>query len=310
LRSHAAAPDLPARWKRAIVAAGRAAADDRMPVRTREAALGLMGRPGGPNVETEFLCDLVAEDGVLRDAAMAALRRQIKPETADLLLARWRRTSPAARPAVVELLLSRSEWTLKLLESVAAGRIRSHEVPLQTQDRLRQGRDERVRDLAAKAFPARPTGDRDELIGRYQSALKEKGRAEEGAKVFEANCAACHPLAGVGHPVGPDLASMRGKEPDYLLKNILDPSAVVEPRFLNYQIVLKNRRSLAGVISAESDATLTLEYGSGVSETVARSAIAEIRATDTSMMPEGFESAITPSQMADLIAFLKAPAGK
>ena len=76
------------------------------------------------------------------------------------------------------------------------------------------------------------------------------------------DCAACHRVAGVGHDVGPDLAIVRDKDVDYLVKNILDPNAVVEPRFINYVIAMKDGRTLSGVIKTESAAEVTLVAGS------------------------------------------------
>ena len=94
------------------------------------------------------------------------------------------------------------------------------------------------------------------------------------------------------------------------MQNILDPGAVVEPRFVNYHVVTRDRRSISGVIKAETGTSLTLAAGNGATETVARSDVKEIRATGVSMMPEGFEAAFTPRQMADLIAYLKSPSRK
>jgi hypothetical protein len=93
------------------------------------------------------------------------------------------------------------------------------------------------------------------------------------------------------------------------VQNILDPSAIVEPRFASYTVLTKDRRVLSGLITAESASSLTLAGGAGATETVARAAVKDIRASSLSMMPEGFESAITPEGMAHLIAFLRSTAG-
>src|SRR5439155_25132425 len=94
-------------------------------------------------------------------------------------------------------------------------------------------------------------------------------------------------------------------DPDYSVQNILDPSAIIEPRFVYYQVVTKDRRSIAGVMKSETDSALTLQSGNGVTETVARADVKEVRAQSTSMMPEGFEASYGPQQLADVIAFIK-----
>lgn len=304
-KSSGVANDVADRWVATVEAARLIAVDAAADSALREAAIGLVGRPGGPKVDLDLLCDLAVRNEALRGAATAALRRGHESQTADRLIARWDGASPAARASVVDLLLGRDEWAAALLRAIEHGKIRPQEIPLQSRKRLTEHGDESNRQLAAKLFPDKLTGDRAALIERYQAEMKTPGRAADGAAIFAANCTACHALAGVGHAVGPDLAALRDKEPQYLLKNILDPSAVIEPRFINYQIVLKDHRVVAGVISAESDAAITLESGAGARETIERSKVAKIRAADVSLMPEGFESAISPAQMADLIVYLK-----
>src|SRR5204862_4928006 len=111
-------------------------------------------------------------------------------------------------------------------------------------------------------------------------------------------------LGEMGFAVGPDLAALRAKEPDYWLKNILDPNAVIEPRFVAYAIETRDDRSLSGVIKTETASSLTLVSGSGVTETIARSDIKSIRASNLSLMPEGLEQAMSVQDMADLLAFV------
>ena len=68
---------------------------------------------------------------------------------------------------------------------------------------------------------------------------------------------------GMGYAVGPDLSALRAKEPDYWLKNILDPNAVIEPRFVAYAIETRDDRSLSGVIKTETASSLTIVSGNG-----------------------------------------------
>jgi putative heme-binding domain-containing protein len=103
---------------------------------------------------------------------------------------------------------------------------------------------------------------------------------------------------------------LRDKDVDYFLKNILDPNAVVEPRFVAYNVELKDERSMLGIIKTENASGLTLVMGGGQTETLARADVKEIRASSLSLMPAGLEEAIAPVEMADLIAYLKAGAGE
>lgn len=296
------------RVARVLADAKRVAADAGAPDPMREAAVRLLGRGEADAKELALLCDLATTAGTpdaIRAGAITALRRQSSPAVAEKLLAAWPRTGPTARADVLSLLLGRDEWAVPLLDAVRKGVVRASDVALAERQRLTQHENPTIRELAIVAFPSEPVGSRAEVLDQYRSVGTLTGDPAKGAEVFALNCASCHLLGGTGHAVGPDLAALRGRDVEYLVKNILDPAAVVEPRFTYYTVVLKDRRVLAGVIKSETPAELTIQSGSGVTETVARSAVKEIRASSTSMMPEGVEAAVTPQGMADLIAFVR-----
>jgi hypothetical protein len=51
---------------------------------------------------------------------------------------------------------------------------------------------------------------------------------------------------------------------------------------------------------------MTLRSGPGEEETILRGRISEIRASDVSLMPEGFEDNLSRQDIADVIAFMQA----
>jgi putative membrane-bound dehydrogenase-like protein len=283
--------------------AGQAGAD----AHARRWALELLGSREAPPDDLAVLCDAAAtRDDETRAVAIDALRRQTSPAVADLLLASPRKWRLDARAPLMDLLIGRDEWALKLLEAVRKGTVRPAEISLTDRDRLMRSDDRRVWSLAGEVLPVRADGNRAAVVARYKTAAALRGDAARGATFFARDCAACHALGNVGHAVGPDLSTLRDKDPDYFVQNILDPSAVVEPRFVYYQVITKDRRVLAGVLKSETPAALTLQGGNGITESVARADVREVRPTNTSMMPEGFESNYSPQDLADLIAFVRA----
>ena len=52
-----------------------------------------------------------------------------------------------------------------------------------------------------------------------------------GRALFAKTCAKCHTLFGVGGKVGPDITGSNRANLDYLLENILDPSAVIPKEY-------------------------------------------------------------------------------
>jgi putative heme-binding domain-containing protein len=182
--------------------------------------------------------------------------------------------------------------------------VQPQEISLADRQRLASSSDPALKQLATELLPSQPQTSRTDVLDKYKDSLALTGNAEQGRKLFARDCMACHVLGDIGHAVGPDLAALRGKDPDYWLKNILDPNAVVEPRFVAYEIETTDGRALSGIIQSETASSLTIISGSGVSEVLPRSEISDIRASSLSLMPEGLETAMTPQEMADLLAFV------
>ncbi|MSU57035.1 MAG: c-type cytochrome [Pedosphaera sp.] len=273
----------------------------------REPSIRLLGR--NPQRQAEDLQLLVAlvdrpNPTRMQTAVFDTLKRVRSPQVPEMLLAGWPQRAPSLRQSCIEVLLSRDEWAKELLAAVAKNTIAATEVSPENRQRLLKHRNQEIQQQAGELFKA-GASSRKEILARYQSVATLSGYANHGSEVFAKNCATCHVMRGQGHSVGPNLAALADKTPADFLLAILDPNAVVEPRFVAYNIETKDERSLSGIVSAETATTLTLIQGGGVQEKILRTDIASMRASGLSLMPEGLEQAIPPPDMADLIAFLK-----
>ena len=193
---------------------------------------------------------------------------------------------------------------MPLLRAIERGDIPANQVPFARRGLLLRSTDAPVKELAAKLFSDSAPGARKEAIAKYQPVLSMKGDAGRGRKVFETVCATCHRAGDIGKDVGPNLATIRGWNPDQVLINILDPNREVAPNFMAYTIETRDGRTLFGLIAEEGAASLTLKRADGITDTILRGDIANISGTGLSLMPEGLEAVIGIGQMADLIAFL------
>lgn len=109
----------------------------------------------------------------------------------------------------------------------------------------------------------------------------------------------------MGYQVGPDLlGAIRGKNAEYLLIAILDPSREVDPRYVNYTVETKQGRVFSGLLASESGTSLNLKRGENAEDTILRNQIESIQATSKSLMPEGLEMQVKPDDMAHLLAYL------
>lgn len=222
---------------------------------------------------------------------------------AALLLQRWAALPVALRGAVIETLLSREEWTLRLLDAVEKGALVVSEPRGSARLRLQLHGSEAVKLRLAQVVPT-IRADRAAVLARYRGVEVLRGDVGRGEEVYRKNCAACHALHGVGFALGPELAAYRGRPTADSLVAILDPNAAIEPRLVAFNVEVIDGRSLTGVIAAETGTTVTLALAGGVSEVIPRTNIRSLKASGVSLMPEGLESTITPQAMADLLAWI------
>ncbi len=308
LLARAAQGEASASLSRLWEAASTLAFDAAQPVALRQSTLALCALRD--DLSATELAQLAAmfenpAEETLRPAALAALRRQPAEGLTAVLLQDWSLRSPTARAAFVELLLGRDDTLVPLLTALENGSVSGAEIPVPQRERFLAHADDGIKTRADKVFAAFQPRQRTEVLDAYQGVADLTGNESKGREIFQMVCAVCHQLHGVGQSVGPDLEIFQGKGVPEFLEAILNPNGIVEPRYLNYLVELKDGRTLSGLIGNETTASLTLRQAGGLQETVARADIQEMKASPLSMMPEGLEHAIPPAVMADLIAFLK-----
>ena len=68
--------------------------------------------------------------------------------------------------------------------------------------------------------------------------------------MFAKTCQQCHTLFGAGGKIGPELTGSNRANLDYLLSNILDPSAVMAKEYQPSVIVTADGRVVTGIVQA------------------------------------------------------------
>jgi putative heme-binding domain-containing protein len=272
----------------------------------RIAALGMMRWLAWDEAKPHLLSCLAATEG--RDVQQATLRILGTFNVADIaeaLITRWKQLTPPLREEAVNVLLSRPIWQEPLIGALEKGEIPIAQVSIPQRTRLANIRDEKLAERAKKVLASFALGPRKEVIDRYQESLALKGEASRGQVVYRRECMNCHKLRGEGFDVGPSLETVQHRSPQEILIHVLDPNREVSPNFLEYTVRLNDGRVLTGLISAETDAGLTLRRAQNQEDNILRSEIDEIGSGGKSLMPEGMEQKITPQEMADLIAYLR-----
>ena len=77
--------------------------------------------------------------------------------------------------------------------------------------------------------------------------LERDGDPRKGRVLFARTCMQCHTLFDAGGKVGPELTGANRQDLDYLLSNILDPSAVMGKDYQATTIRTKSDRIVTGL---------------------------------------------------------------
>lgn len=256
--------------------------------------------------DLELLAGLLAPDQSpsLQQTALRVLSRIADDRVADIVLAEWSSRTPSVKGPILDLLLSRPKWTEKLTSALDSGKVPVNDLDATRRQVLLDHPDAEVRSTAARLFSGATSANRARVLSEYRLALSQRGNAQSGKELFAKHCAGCHRLENVGHGVGPDLAAVVSKPPEYLLQEILDPNRNVDSRYTIYRVLLRDGRIVSGLLAGENATTLTLRGQEGREESVLRSEIEQMQGTGRSLMPEGFEKELSPQAMSDLLAYL------
>ncbi|MFP6601970.1 MAG: c-type cytochrome [Pirellulaceae bacterium] len=131
-----------------------------------------------------------------------------------------------------------------------------------------------------------------------------------GEKIFKAaTCAQCHKVRGQGGAVGPELTDILKRwkgDRLALLREVLDPSHRIDPKYAVQMIATDDGRVFTGIVQAEDKQTISLLVNPEASKptVIKRSEIDEMVKTSKSMMPKALLDRFTKDEIFELMAFL------
>jgi putative membrane-bound dehydrogenase-like protein len=286
-------------------------ADAKIPEKERTPLVELLGQVGKSD-NVSLLLDLLvtAKTDALRGAVLSALQPFSDERIAEHVLALYPHLSSALRARAQGLLASRPASGLALLRAVDAGIIAPRDVPVDRLQRLTAFKDERIAKLVAKHWGTIAPATAGEKVSRIRSinsilSRGGKGNAENGRLLFQKNCATCHTLFGEGNKIGPDLTSADRKNREYLIAQIVDPSAIIRAEYQAFNIETKDGRSLFGVVVENSPGSVTLVDSKNERTIVPRSKIEEMTPATVSLMPEKILDPLRDEELCDLFRYLQ-----
>jgi len=154
---------------------------------------------------------------------------------------------------------------------------------------------------------ATPPTDEPPSVGAREIPEIAGGNWQRGKKIFfteQPGCFKCHQVGGEGGKIGPDLSNLVYRDYASVLKDIVEPSAAINPDHLAYNVELTDGNIETGVILADTPDKLTLGQVTGQSIDIPRSRIARAKPSAVSLMPEGLLKGLNSQQQRDLMTFL------
>jgi putative heme-binding domain-containing protein len=296
---------------RALEEVRRIVLDPEADIGLRRSALETLVRES--DQEIRDICLSLLGDARLNAVAAKGLSKSSDPEAASALIASYDDFRAPERPRVIEILVSRPEFAAALLDAIAAKQI--PETDLTAFD-VRQIRflsdaslERRVTELWGEVRDSTAAKRREIDALKQQLTARQIAEANptQGRMLFNQVCAKCHRLFGQGEAIGPDLTGANRNNMDYLLENILDPSAVVGKDFRMTIVRMVDGRVLNGLVLSKSDKALTLQTQTD-KQTINLGEVQETRLTTQSSMPDGLFDNLSHGQIRDLVAYLVQPA--
>ncbi len=145
---------------------------------------------------------------------------------------------------------------------------------------------------------------------RYQelAASLPAGDAARGHRVFlsqKAACTTCHAMAYAGGRIGPDLTRIGSiRTPADLLEAIVLPNASFVRSYEPVLVLTTKGTVVSGIPQDLGPDEVAVQTSATVCEVIPREQVESIERGAVSLMPSGYDTLLTPQELADLVAFL------
>lgn len=274
----------------------------------RVAALSILADKREPGL-APALHRLLA-DSDLRGTAIRRLAEYADDRTPAAILERYAELTPAERRDAVTTLSSRAGYALALLDALETKTVDRADVSAFVARQLHALGDPRVSARLREVWGAvrdSPEAKREQIAtlkARLTPGELSRANVSNGRLLFGRICQQCHVLYGEGGVIGPDITGSNRADLDYILANLVDPSAEIGRGYQMKVVATTDGRVLTGLIPERSATGVVVQTAT---ERVVVP-VAEVESETTSplsMMPEGQLDAMTTDQIRDLIGYLR-----
>ncbi len=236
--------------------------------------------------------------------AAAKLRKE---EAADL--ERLRATKQSTDEAeLVDRLLSSTSGALMLLRSIDNRTLPPRAASLAI-EKSAQHNEVSIRDLFERFLPAEKRIKRLGSVVRPEQILALSGDSSRGKRLFfetaSVSCKNCHRIQKEGKEVGPELTTIGKKlTRPQLLESILEPSKLIDPKYVTYLAETEDGRLLTGLLMTKDDNEVVLKDAQDKLLRIPSKQIEQLVPQRQSLMPDLLFRDLTAQQVADLLEYL------
>jgi putative heme-binding domain-containing protein len=285
---------------RNLLADGKAGSND------RKAALESL--LGAKDKELPPVLFALLSDESMRGSSIRALGSYEDPTTPAKILAAYPSLQLTEKRDAINTLGARKSYAKDLLAALASGTIPKADLTAASVRQLGDLNDPEIVKWIEKNWGSvRPTPEaRQKEINEWKKffTLSKDGDPRKGRVLFAKTCMQCHTLFDAGGKVGPELTGANRQDLDYVLSNILDPSAVVGKDYQATTIRTTSGRVVTGLLKAEDNNAVTLATENDTL-IIPKTDIDARKLSEISMMPEGLLANMSKDDARHLLAYLK-----
>ncbi|NNE00068.1 MAG: c-type cytochrome [Pirellulaceae bacterium] len=293
---------------RAVEVLTATAIDSKQSDRVRNQAIVALVDSKQPGIESMLLTML--DDDATREQSLASLAAFNQPGTADAILSRYGQFSEAEKRAAVATLASRNQWAARLISAVQSNQIPVTDITAFTARQIRSLADAELTDHLNELWgDVRETRrDRAREIDKMKRWLTADVIAgadlSRGEALFKKQCSNCHRFFGEGGEIGPDITGAQRNNVDYMLENMVDPSASVSKDYRMHIVQTVDGRLITGLIESQDNRAITL-LTTNERIVIPRGEIESQKLSDVSIMPNGLLDTMTEQDIRDLMGYLQ-----
>jgi putative membrane-bound dehydrogenase-like protein len=274
------------------------------PQEQRVKALQMLAAQQRP--ELQAVLPTLLDESSLRREAIRAVAAFDSDNLGKLLLERYPKWDREEKQEAIQTLSSRSRYGHLLTSALKSKNIPKTDIQPNMARQLH-----RVVGSGFTEFwgPIEQVASDAAAYNKYRQMVSQKALAsadpKAGKRIFANTCGSCHKMYGEGGIIGPDLTGSNRTDPEYILLNVLEPSAEIQEDYRLVMINTRDGRTYSGNVISENERQVTLRVVGQDPVIINKSSIQNKETTPVSLMPPGLFEQLSEKEIVDLMAYLK-----